>query len=184
MPIGRGQSKTHEISQLVNSDGERVELRKSVTIDSKVEGWLKSLMDNMREALKYIFLKFYTDNMIASKKLPEGDKLKKIIIATQGQVLITCAQMAWTTEVTQALIQLETTGQVNALKKARANYKKKVENYVDLVEKAEKDTKVENINLLRSKLISLITIEEHNREIVERLYLQKVQSPRHFEWLQ
>ena len=86
--------------------------------------------------------------------------------------------MSWTTEVTQALIQLEATGQVNALKKARATYKKKVENYVELVEKPGL------ANLTRIKLIALITIEEHNREIVERLYQQKIQSPRHFEWLQ
>jgi dynein heavy chain, axonemal len=38
--------------------------------------------------------------------------------------------------------------------------------------------------LERVKLIALITIEEHNREIVERLYQQKIQSPKHFEWLQ
>lgn len=38
--------------------------------------------------------------------------------------------------------------------------------------------------LERVKLIALITIEEHNREIVERLYQLKVQSPKHFEWLQ
>ncbi len=106
--------------------------------------------------------------MQASKKLPEREKLQKIIASTQGQVLITCAQMAWTTEVTQALIQLEATGQVNALKKARATYKKKVENYVELVEKPGLP------NLVRIKLIALITIEEHNREIVERLYQQKI----------
>lgn len=67
---------------------------------------------------------------------------------------------------------------MNALKKARQTYKKKVENYVELVEKP-------GLTLLeRLKLIALITIEEHNREIVERLYSQKIQSPRHFEWLQ
>jgi hypothetical protein len=139
-----------------------------VTIDPRVEGWLKSLMENMKEALRYYFFKFYQDNMQASKKLPEREKLQKIISSTQGQILITCAQMAWTTEVTQALIQLEATGQVNALKKARATYKKKVENYVELVEKPGLP------NLVRIKLISLITIEEHNREIVERLYQQKI----------
>lgn len=57
-------------------------------------------MEGMKDSLKYIFYKFYQDNMQASKKLPERDKLLKIIRSTQGQVLITCAQMAWTTEVT------------------------------------------------------------------------------------
>lgn len=56
---GRGQNKTHEIIQLCSSDGESVDLRKPVTIEARVEGWLKSLMENMREALRYIFFKFY-----------------------------------------------------------------------------------------------------------------------------
>ena len=38
--------------------------------------------------------------------------------------------------------------------------------------------------LERVKLIALITIEEHNREVIEKIYAQKIQSPRHFEWLQ
>jgi dynein heavy chain len=36
----------------------------------------------------------------------------------------------------------------------------------------------------RLKLIALITIEEHNREVIEKLYAQKIDNPRHFEWLQ
>jgi len=38
--------------------------------------------------------------------------------------------------------------------------------------------------LERLKLVSLIIIDEHNREIIERLYQQKISSPSHFEWLQ
>jgi hypothetical protein len=41
-------------------------------------------MENMKDALKYIFYKFYQDNMQASKKLPEREKLQKIIASTQG----------------------------------------------------------------------------------------------------
>ena len=36
----------------------------------------------------------------------------------------------------------------------------------------------------RLKLIALITIEEHNREIIERINTQRITSPKHFEWLQ
>lgn len=161
-------NKVYEITDLVSQEGEIVNLRKQVVVDARVEQWLKGLMEAMKEALKYIFFKFYSENMQGSKKLPERDKLLKIIRQTQGQVLITCAQMAWTTEVNQALLSLETSGQVNALKKARQTYKKKVENYVELVEKPGLTP------LERLKLIALITIEEHNREIVERLYQQKI----------
>jgi dynein heavy chain len=88
---GRGQNKTHEISQLKCSDGETVDLRKPIVINERVETWLKLLMDGMRDSLRFIFFKFYQDNMQATKKLPEREKLQKIISSTQGQVLITCA---------------------------------------------------------------------------------------------
>lgn len=53
-----------------------------------------------------------------------------------------------------------------------------MENYIELVEKSGLS------NLERLKLIALITIEEHNREVIERIYSQKISSPKHFEWLQ
>ena len=96
-----------------------MELRKPVQVEPRVEQWLKALMEAMREALKNIFFKFYNENMVNNKKLPEREKLLKIIRQTKGQVLITCAQMAWTTEVDAALKTLHFGGPVNALKKAR-----------------------------------------------------------------
>ena len=115
---GSRQNKQFEITTLVSPEKEEVEI-KQVIVDARVEQWLKALMDAMKEALKKIFFKFYQENMGGGKKLPEREKLMKIIRATQGQVLITCAQMQWTNEVKYALEQLEANGQVNALKKAR-----------------------------------------------------------------
>jgi dynein heavy chain len=88
---GRAPNKQHEITSLISVEKEIVDLRKPVIVDPRVESWLKALLEAMREALKYIFYKFYTDNMAAAKKLPERDKLLKIIRSTQGQVLITAA---------------------------------------------------------------------------------------------
>jgi len=34
-------------------------LRKPVIVDARVEQWLKGLMEAMKEALKFIFFKFY-----------------------------------------------------------------------------------------------------------------------------
>lgn len=36
----------------------------------------------------------------------------------------------------------------------------------------------------RIKLIALITIEEHNREVIEKLYKMEIDNSKHFEWLQ
>ena len=67
---------------------------------------------------------------------------------------------------------------MSALKKCRQTYKKKVESYVEQVEKS-------GLTYLdRLKLISLITIEEHNREVIEKLYQGHIKSSKDFEWLQ
>jgi dynein heavy chain len=87
-------------------------------------------------------------------------------------------QMQWTTEVTAALIQLETPGAANSLKKCRQSYKKKVDSYIELVEKPGLQ------KLERLKLVSLIIIDEHNREIIDKLHQEKITSPGQFEWLQ
>jgi len=97
----------------------------------------------------------------------------------QGQILITMAQLQWTTDVKYALEMLDSpAGSPAALKKCRQTYKKKVENYIELVEKPGLD------KISRKKIEALIIIEEHNRDIIEQLYIKKVQTPRHFEWLQ
>jgi dynein heavy chain len=85
--------------------------------------------------------------------------------------------LQWTTEVNGALIALESTGQQNLLRKVKSNYKKKVENYIELVEKPGLE------KLQRIKIVSLIIIDQHNSELIDLLYTKKVQSPKHFDWL-
>ena len=73
---------------------------------------------------------------------------------------------------------LETTNNPANLKRVRGIYRKKVDNFVEYV----KSPKLKPAN--RVKLITLITIEEHNREIIERLWIDKITSPKQFQWLQ
>jgi dynein heavy chain len=62
------------------------------------------------------------------------------------------------------------------MRKLKGTYKSKVRNYVELVEKP-------GLPLLnRFKLIALITIEEHNREIIDKLLNKKVTSVNDFDW--
>jgi len=49
------------------------------------------------------------------------------------------------------------------LRKTRANYKKKVESYIELVDRPGLG------KLERLKLVALIIIDEHNKEIIEGL---------------
>lgn len=177
---GRG-SKNFEITALESAEEEIVELPKPIAVEAKVEAWLTRLVRGMQDALRCIFWKHQQEHGASSRKPFEREKLKKQVIKAQGQVLITSAQMAWTAEVGAALASMDGptgAGAVGSLKKCRTNYKKKVESYIELVVKPDL-AKVE-----RLKLVALIIIDEHNREIIEKLYQQRVTTPRSFEWLQ
>jgi len=63
------------------------------------------------------------------------------------------------------------------MKKLKSQYRKKVEAYVELV---EKDNSLSKLN--RMKIVALIIIDEHNREIIEDLHKNQVMSPAKFEW--
>ena len=71
----------------------------------------------------------------------------------------------------ESVTNASTPGAANSLKKCKQSYKKKVDNYIELVEKPGLQ------KLERLKLVSLIIIDEHNREIIEMLHQQKVTSP-------
>jgi hypothetical protein len=117
----------------------------------------------MRESLKKCFYQHHSKNS-AQKKALERDKLLAMIKSTQGQILLTTSQMHWTLDVKNALIgfeQQDSNSQVRACKK---KYMKKVESYVELIEKqlgSGKDAKT-----TRSKIVSLIIIDQHNFEII------------------
>lgn len=179
-PIGGGGSrgaKNYEIQSMISRENEKVELLKPFHVEAKVENWLKKLIDSMKETLRNKFFKYMSEQVPAKKTL-DKDKLARVVKAHPGQVLLTFAQINWTTDVEVALISLEKGEGPSALKKCRQNYKKKVENYVELVERS-------NIQKLeRLKIVALIIMDEHNREIIEKLSSQKVTSPKDFEWLQ
>lgn len=60
---------------------------------------------------------------------------------------------------------------------------KKVENYVELIEKGNIGGGKEG-KRTRSKIVSLIIIDQHNYEIISQLVDKKVKSHKSFEWQQ
>jgi hypothetical protein len=58
----------------------------------------------------------------------------------------------------------------------KKKYKSKIETYVAIVEKQPLEKRD------RNKIVSLIIIDEHNREIISKLIDQNISSQYHFEW--
>lgn len=102
----------------------------------------------------------------------------KIIHTSKGQCLICMTQIEWTSQVGNALTSMANGSlDSNPLKKVRNLYKKKTELLIECVEKQGL------LMVDRIKIIALIIIEEHNREVIEKLNLNKsVTDENHFDW--
>lgn len=97
-----------------------------------------------------------------------------------GQILIASSQMQWTLDVEGALKNMDNSTQgANSIKKIRTIYRKKIDTYIEIITKRPKMHRKE-----RKKIETLVIIDEHNREVIEKINLLKVNSVSHFEWQQ
>lgn len=100
----------------------------------------------------------------------------KVIKEECGQIITTMYQIDWTGQVDQALKSMSTVTDKNPLKALKAAWKKKTELLVECI-------KLTTRNVDRLKVVTLITMEEHNREVIEKLHANKgVTDEKHFEW--
>ena len=131
----------------------------------------------MKEALRKKFFIHYNESVDKSSKKGRIDKesLGKDIEKTLGQILITLCQIEWTTRMKNALKEMET--KADSVRQVKKLWGQKTTTLVECVEKQGLS------NRERSKIIALIIIEEHNRDVIEKIAANKaVNNPNHFEW--
>lgn len=174
IPEPAGRAKNYSITALKSNDGEVVRLTQEVS-QSKVEDWFNELLKAMVESMKKLFHKTLTGQKV---KVENRDRLIKYISENLGQILITVGQVQWTHDIHNALNQVETTNNPAKLKSVKSAYKRRVESFIEYV----KSPTLKRLD--REKLIAMITIEEHNREIAEQLFKKEVSSNKHFDWKQ
>ena len=94
----------------------------------------------------------------------------------KGQILLTYSMIEWTKGVEDALKVMESNP--TSMKKIKQTYKKKVSNLIELMEKP-------GLSIVdRKKINTLIVMEEHNREVIDRLLNDKtVTNQHHFNWV-
>ena len=143
-------------------------------------------MKNLTEAARISLMKeFYTFAQTppsAGRKPLDKDKMTSLVNANLGQILLTYNQIEWTQNVKSALQQYspETTqGNAHPLKKLRTLYKKKIETYIQVVE--QRSDKLHDRD--RKKVEAMIIMEEHNRDVIDKLFANKQIHANHFEWL-
>ena len=147
--------------------GETAAFVANVVLDGPVENWLVELEKAMIASMQ---------KLLAASLVAFRGKKEKWISDVQGQLLITTGAIQWTNDCTKALNSISTGGQKNAL---RVLKKKQVGYLGRLTEMIRGQLP----KLVRKKLVALITMEIHNRDVMERMIKAGCASVSDFEWL-
>eukprot|EP01059_Diplonema_ambulator_P010461 TRINITY_DN204_c1_g2_i3.p1 TRINITY_DN204_c1_g2~~TRINITY_DN204_c1_g2_i3.p1 ORF type:complete len:3050 (+),score=1214.76 TRINITY_DN204_c1_g2_i3:4746-13895(+) len=158
--------------KMIEPGGESVEFLTPVAVEGEpVEHWLGKVEESMRATLKRNLWVTY-ENLKSKPK-----DLAPWLHNHYGQLLITSASINWTAEVEKVLKDVH---QGNHTKKnpVRSHFKK----WRLLINKWTEIVRGKLDRLTRNKLVSLITIEVHNRDILDNLQSKKINNPNDFAW--
>ncbi|XP_063786889.1 dynein axonemal heavy chain 2 [Pseudophryne corroboree] len=165
-----GASNKSEAAGMFSAEGEYVEFTHPVLLEGPVEAWLCDIERTMRWTLKDLL----RNCRLALKKMTT--KRDKWVKDWAGQMLITSSQIQWTTDVTKSLA----TAKERADKKFLKTMKKK---QVSMLNKYSDAIRGNLTKTLRLKLVALVTVEVHARDVIDKMLKSGCTDVTSFEWL-
>ena len=151
-------------------DGERIEFTDPFHMEGAVELWLKNLVKCMQKTLQDIL-----EVAMESAALWEVEKPRDLwIFDYPAQLALLASQMLWTEETELALEELEN-GQGDAVKKYSGVCADRLNALIKLAQ-----TPLSGND--RVKVITLITIDVHSRDIIESLIEKNAENNMDFCW--
>ena len=158
------KAKPHQIIGFSAPDSEEISLTTPISGNDKVEDWFNDLLRGMQVEVKALFKDSSNPLKEATKSKTGNEKLASCIRERKGQYLITISQIDWTKEVNNSLLELEVANTTHGYKKIKGLFKNRVDKYTDYVQKLADERRT------RSKIVSLITIEQHHKDIIYFLH--------------
>ncbi|XP_050431508.1 dynein axonemal heavy chain 2 [Adelges cooleyi] len=168
--MNSGRDQYFEAIGMYSDDGEYVPWVKSVMCEGPVEFWLVAIESAMRASLKSMFKEV---KLSLLKNLKNRDVW---ILNWPGQLCITASQIQWTTDCTRALIMCKQIENKLPLKKIRKKQKKVLSKFSDAIRGNLPKT-------ARLKVVALVTIEIHARDVIEKMYKNNCMDVTAFEWM-
>merc|ERR1711871_46007 len=157
---------------MVAKDGERIPMPEKFHMIGAVEDWLNKLTVAMQETLMS-----QLNDALETAVNWEVDKPRHLwLFDWPAQIVLTGTSICWTEE-TQASLEEFEGGQEDAVKKYRDKCNGCLDHLIQLV--LGKLSKPD-----RTKIISLITIDVHARDVVQKLVDAKTEGPSNFLWQQ
>lgn len=139
-----------------------------VVCGGPVEAWLLQIETSMCTQLAKDLYKSWVD----IKK----SKREKWISTWAGQLSICTGQIVWTTECTKALMTMSEGGGKAPMKSVKKKQVSALNKLCDMVRG--------NLGKLdRKKVVNIITVEVHSRDVIDRMVKSGCSSVNDFEWL-
>ncbi|XP_076145705.1 dynein axonemal heavy chain 2 [Alosa pseudoharengus] len=167
--VGLSSSKS-EAMGMFSADGEYVEFTHPVLLEGPVEAWLCDVERTMRWSLKD---SLKNCRMALIKNTGKRDRWVK---DWPGQMVITASQIQWTTDVTKSLLTSKERGDKSALK----SMKKK---QVSMLNRYSEAIRGNLSNIMRLKIVALVTVEVHARDVIDKLAKAGCSDVNAFDWL-
>ncbi|TMW58214.1 hypothetical protein Poli38472_011802 [Pythium oligandrum] len=155
---------------MISKEGEVVRFLDSHLIHGAVENWLNDLVQVMQQTLREQLLTALDASALWGVEVSRH----AWVFDYAAQVALVASQLVWTEEVEAALEELEN-GNEEALKKFVDVSSVRLEELIKLVQGSLSA-------LDRQKIITLITIDVHARDVIQSLIAKKVTSSLDFAW--
>lgn len=175
---GKNQ-EVFEVAQLISPEGETVPFKTKVPCLYGIEKWLKEVELKMVENLKNLMQQCHNPQSSTGMQKKSDNKrmnwVQPWVNKHQGQLLIVASQINWTMDCQLALRQASEKAEKHKVWKPVKEEKQHFIN--ELTKLVRKQTQ----EVDRLKLIALITIEVHAKDIID--FLQKTCfSDQSFDW--
>jgi len=172
LPTAEPTAIKNQADKMVAKDGEIVDFYKTFVMQGAVERWLNDLTVMQQDSLRYIL-----EASIEAAVNWEVEKPRHFWLEDYpAQVALVATQIYWTEEAQAALDELEG-GQEDAVKKYLGVCNDRLN---ALIGRVLTDLSGD----LRTKIISLITLDVHARDTVQKLIDVKAEGPSSFMWSQ
>uniref|UniRef100_A0A2K5QED9 Dynein axonemal heavy chain 2 n=1 Tax=Cebus imitator TaxID=2715852 RepID=A0A2K5QED9_CEBIM len=165
-----GPSSKWEAVGMFSGDGEYIDFLHSVLLEGPVESWLGDVERTMRVTLRDLL----RNCRLALKKFL--NKRDKWVKEWAGQVVITASQIQWTADVTKCLLTAKERGDKKILKVVKKKQ-------VSILNKYSEAIRGNLTKIMRLKIVALVTIEIHARDVLEKLYKSGLMDVNSFDWL-
>nr|P0C6F1.1 RecName: Full=Dynein axonemal heavy chain 2; AltName: Full=Axonemal beta dynein heavy chain 2; AltName: Full=Ciliary dynein heavy chain 2 [Mus musculus]CAI52011.1 dynein, axonemal, heavy chain 2 [Mus musculus] len=159
-----GSSSKWEAVGMFSGDGEYIDFLHPVLLEGPVESWLGDVERAMRMTLRDLL----RNCRVALKKFL--NKRDKWVKDWAGQVVITASQIQWTADVTKCLMTAKERSDKKILK-------------VSILNKYSEAIRGNLTKIMRLKIVALVTIEIHARDVLEKLYKSGLMDVSSFDWL-